>query len=171
MMPNRFQAALARVLRWEGGLVNHPNDPGGITNYGISLRFLEEKGIDVNGDGHVDAADIQSLTPEKIGPIYCSFFWCRAYDELRSEAVASYLFDMAVNMGQDRSTRIAQQAAGVPVDGKLGPQTVAALDSQPQALALGNLKALRAQFYRDLAARKPALSVFLKGWLRRAAEA
>jgi lysozyme family protein len=168
-MSPRFQAAIRRVLRWEGGLSDNPNDPGGRTNYGISLRWLEHNGIDVDGDGQVSAKDVDALTPEKASVLYRRYFWSPELDLLASDDVAIYVFDMNVNMGQDRAARIAQEAAGVGVDGKLGPKSVAAMNSLDQAALLAKMRELRASFYRNLAARKPALAVFLRGWLKRAA--
>lgn len=168
-LSKRFPLAMQHVLRWEGGLSDNPADPGGRTNYGVSLRWLEHRGIDVNGDGQVSAADVDALTPEKASILYRRYFWNEALDQLESDAVAIYLFDMMVNMGEDRAVRIAQEAAGAQVDGKLGPKSLASINKLDQAALLLRLRELRAQFYMNLAASKPALAVFLRGWLKRAA--
>ena len=82
-MKENFQDALQITLRWEGGLVDHPADPGGLTKWGVSLRFLRAIGVDLNGDGTVDGRDIRSLTHEQRDAIYRDHFWdrCRC-DEL-----------------------------------------------------------------------------------------
>ena len=169
----RFESALNRVLRWEGGLVNNPADPGGWTNYGISLPWLESQGVDVDGNGRVDAEDIKNLSRAKAAQLYRSLVWDVAYDQLSDDAVAGYVFDMEVNMGQRRAHLIAQRAAlalgaSLGVDGTLGPKSVTALNSVPPAALLAKMRELRRDFYRNLVKRKPALGVFLAGWLRRA---
>ena len=58
-MQDIFGLAHAFTAKWEGGFVNHPNDPCGATNYGVSLRWLKDDGIDVNGDSRIDLADIR----------------------------------------------------------------------------------------------------------------
>jgi lysozyme family protein len=160
---------MEHVFRWEKGLADNPNDPGGRTNFGISFRWLEEHGIDIDGDGAVTPKDIDALTPERASSLYARFFWSPALDKLRDDVVAIYVFDMGVNMGQDRAVRIAQEAAGVEQDGRLGPRTIAALNAVEAHALLERLREIRSQFYRRLAARKPALAVFLRGWLSRAA--
>ena len=175
-MTTRFERAFQQLLKWEGGLVHNPADPGGWTKFGVSLRWLQTVGVDITGDGVVDERDIKALTPAKAEGLYHKFFWDDEYDRLQSDAVALYVFDMDCNMGQDRAHRIAQEAANalgarLTVDGKLGPKSVAALNAVDQAALLERMRELRSTYYRNLATQKPALAVFLKGWLDRAAHA
>jgi lysozyme family protein len=165
----RFLRAMAKVFAWEGGFVDNPKDPGGATKYGISLRWLQGEGIDIDGDGKVDAADVKALDVEKAEELYHAHFWRAAYDQIRDEGVASYVFDMAVNMGHERAHQIAQEACGAVADGQLGPRSVEALNAQDPKVLSRKMRDLRATFYRDLAKKKPALAVFLRGWLARAA--
>lgn len=172
MQSRRFERALEHVLRWEGGYGEHPSDPGGATNFGISLRWLEGQGVDIDGDGDVDADDIRRLTKEAAGSLYHQFIWDAAYDQLRSDSCALYVFDMDVNCGEHRAHSIAQQSANalgaaLMVDGKLGPKSVAAMNTLDQAALLAEMRHRRELFYLDLCARKPGLRVFLRGWLRR----
>lgn len=174
-MASFFEQAIEVVLKHEGGLANNSADPGGITNYGISLRFLEESGIDIDGDGDIDADDIKALTPDTAKPLYYSHFWLPGgYDRLGDPMVATKIFDMSVNMGLSRAHIIAQTAANtcgasLVCDGVLGPKSVAAICSiEPQKYLLAVCDE-QSNFYKRLSTQKPALKVFLWGWLHRAA--
>jgi lysozyme family protein len=121
----------------------------------------------------VDADDIRRLTRERAIGLYHQLIWDATYDQLRDDAVALYIFDMDINMGEKRAHTIAQRAAvdlgaSLVVDGKLGPKSVAALNALDPAALLARMRELRVAFYNDLVARKPALQVFQRGWLRRA---
>ena len=176
-----FEKAIEIILQHEvgpkwrtGGYVNHPSDPGGATKYGISLRWLESKGIDIDGDGDVDIDDILALSQDASEQLYFEHFWLPPYRTLRDHYVATKVFDMAVNMGHDRAHKLAQQACNrlgseLLVDGDLGPLSCAELDRYDASEMLHALCEVQAAFYTDLTERKPKMRVFLKGWLRRAA--
>lgn len=180
--------AIPRTIGLEGGLVDNPHDPGGITDYGVSLRFaLQEAQIhpdlipllDIDHDGQVTPADIRSLTVEEATSIYWATIWEPGpYKALVPREVAWKVFDIAVNTGPMRAGRILQQALNarhqaVVIDGDIGPATIqAVLRENVRDGGAGLLRALRtcqAEFYRGLAAQNPDLATFLKGWLRRAA--
>jgi hypothetical protein len=74
-MTNTFDLAQAFTEPAEGGLVDHPNDPGGLTNLGVSLRFLKDEGIDIDGDGVISRADIYAMTPGKTKAVFRRAFW------------------------------------------------------------------------------------------------
>ena len=165
-----FERAHAFTSKWEGGFSDHHADPGGTTNFGISLGFLRAQGLevgDIDGDGDIDAEDIRALTGEDAARLMRREFW----DALGLDSVkplcAAVVYDTAVNMGPVFARRAAQQALGVKADGVWGPVTRAALatcDDRKTAAAMCHVRRAR---YVALAREKPALAVFLRGWLRR----
>lgn len=173
---SHFDKAIQVILHHEGGLADNPNDPGGITVYGISLRFLEANNIDIDGDGDSDADDIRALIkqPDLAVKIYHDIIWkVGNYDRFNDFYVATKLFDIDVNAGRHRASIIAQEAANLcgarlMVDGKVGPKSVEAINAIDPKTYVEAVKKKQAAFYRDLAMRKPSLAEFLKGWLYRA---
>lgn len=179
--PKAFEDAIKTTLKHEGGFVDDPVDPGGATNFGVSLRFVrgELEGtkigdieFDLTGDGKVGADDIKNMTREMAIAVYFQAFWDQRYEELSGPLAAKY-FDLSVNMGKGQATKLVQRAciaAGKPVDvdGGLGPQTMTALKEANQTCVLAALRSEAAGFYRVLIARKPVNKRFEKGWLKRA---
>jgi lysozyme family protein len=184
-MFSSFDEAVKTVLKHEGGYVNDPHDPGGATNYGISLRFLKATGDlevgDVDHDGDIDQKDIACMTPAEAERIYRKYWWDRYdYEAVPDQEVATKIFDMAVNMGPAEAHRIVQRAvnavasATLAVDGIFGPGTREALSEAIERFGgervLAALRERQKDFYVDLVARKPDLGRYLAGWLTRAAE-
>ena len=174
----RFEDSIAYVLSNEGLYSNHPRDPGGPTMWGISLRFLQAEGVDIDGDGDVDIEDIRALTRTDAIILYAQKFWKPlGLDRVDSQAVATRVFDMAVNMGVVRAVKIAQCAYNALVhgeddrlleDGKLGPKTRRALNSVDPVKMMGSLRQHHEKFYVQLVKSHPDLEVFLEGWRNRA---
>jgi lysozyme family protein len=166
-----FELAIPIVLRHEGGYVNAEGDPGGATNFGISLRWLKEQGLagDINHDGDVDINDIKAMTVDDAKAIYRTYWWDKyGYGNILAQAVANKVFDMAVNLGAPRAHKMVQQALDLPQDGILGPESLNGLNTQPSLQLILSLQNIQAQFYRDLVASNPARQKFLNGWLNRA---
>lgn len=173
MMAHRFAG------KWEGELVDHPSDPGGITNYGISLRWLRSEGLDVGDidcDGDIDADDIRALTPALAAALFKSKFWDAYRLGELPQLTATCHYDCAVNTGPRQATLLTQRACNslvgpygskLLVDGLFGPKTRAFLTTNATPKLAETMIALREDFYRDLVARKPKLAVFEKGWLNR----
>lgn len=171
--------AIARVLAHEGGLTDHKSDPGGITNFGISLRFLKSLNLDIDHDGDVDADDIRHLSLDQAKLIYKKEFWDRYNYRLFPENVAIKLLDTSVNMGPSQSHKILQQALWghgyqVAVDGVLGAQSRSAVDAifQSNRLAtnvlLPTMRVLQHAYYNRLIEKNPKLAAFNGGWTKRA---
>jgi lysozyme family protein len=172
-----FNKAIEITLGHEGGYVNHPNDPGGATQYGISLRFLKSESPllgDVDNDGDVDADDIKKMTRAQATEIYRKHFWDKyGYSQFSSQDVANKVFDMCVNMGSRQAHKLLQRACCANLqhcndDGLIGPKTLAASNCCNSEALLTSLRSEQAGFYRTLAAAKPKFNAFKKGWLRRA---
>lgn len=188
----QFSKSIDTILEHEGGLIDHPDDPGGVTNYGISLRWAlrEHRAVagdslfDVDGDGDVDGDDIRALDPDTAKLIYRFSIWdAHNYALLFDQNVATKVFDMTVNMGPIQSHKNAQRACiavGRPVkdDGIIGPRTLAAINGADPGEVLASMRSEMAGFYRALIMRNSALikeghnvhdfSKFENGWLRRA---
>ena len=175
-----FDAAVAVVLAHEGGFVDDPADPGGATNWGVSLRFARAQGasidFDIDHDGDVDVDDIRAMPRETAIEVYRVDWWDR-YGFPRfplPEAVAVKTFDTAVNMGPRRAIRILQECCtdqGQPVaeDGILGAQTADAAAACDATALLADYRRRQAALYQLIARNNPGQRRFLNGWLARAA--
>lgn len=177
-----FELAIPPVLDHEGGWVNDPNDHGGATNWGVSLRYLiainavkSHPELDLNHDGQIDWHEVQAMTKEEASSIYKSDWWdAFHYGQINDQRVATKILDMSINMGHTRAHKMVQQAlnsCGKPVgiDGALGNLSFAAINQTDPAGFLHILCQVQASFYRAIVAHDPNQSKFLKGWLRRAA--
>lgn len=147
---NAFETALARVLAHEGGYVNDPKDPGGETKYGISKRAYPE-------------VNIKALTKAQAGELYRRDYWDAIKGDQLHPAVAFQVFDAAVNHGVSWASRTLQRAVRVTVDGKIGPQTIAAVENVGPAATIEAFNDYRERYYRKL----PTFQRFGKGWLAR----
>lgn len=152
-----YQTAVERVLAHEGGYVNHPSDPGGATNYGITQRVAREWGY----TGHM--RDLPRATAVQI---YRKQYWDTVRGDDLPFAVAFQVFDAAVNHGVGNATRWLQRAAGVKDDGKIGPVTLAAVRAIPPAALVLAFNEIRLKFYASLS----TFGTFGRGWSRRLAD-
>lgn len=176
----KFDSAVKFMLANEGGLIDHPADPGGITNYGISLRFLRalspEKLRRYGLFDPVTEKDIREMTIDQAILIYRGEFWEAApFEKIQNQVLCNYIFDCCVNLGIGQGVKIAQRATWAAMktrgyikdDGEMGSKTVQAIN-QCSFMLLPPLLAVRAGFYRLLAEKNPANKEFLDGWLNRA---
>jgi len=175
-----FEQADKFRAKWEGGLTDNSSDPGGITKYGVSLRWLKSVGHDVDNDGDVDADDIRALTPDQAGELFKDRFWDAYKLDDFPDATGMALYDAMVNTGPVQAVKFLQRAGnfypGIVLrdDGVVGQKTRDAVASiatdlaSDVALAMRCIKERKA-FYVRLSQQKPSLSVFLKGWLNRSA--
>ena len=152
MSQSSFDKAVDFVLAQEGGLVDDPQDPGGITNRGISQKAHP-------------LLDIKALTLEDCKQLYREDYWNKIRGDELPPALAVVVFDAAVNQGPHAAIRMLQQAVGVNDDGILGPKTLAAA-SAAGSMVLAELVARRMVAY----GLNPKFTRFGLGWSRRLAE-
>jgi len=171
----RFQHAVSVVLLHEGGFSDDKEDRGGDTNFGISLRYLRDIKIDVDGDGDIDGQDIRRLTRNKAISIYKKYWWDKyGYNNIKNIDVATKIFDMSVNMGSKQSHKIVQRSLNtlgflILVDGKFGINTLSAVNRCDSKKLLNIMRHQCASFYFILIKKHPVLAKFKNGWLKRAA--
>ena len=160
-MLSNFPVSFALVLKSEGGFSNHRNDPGGMTNLGVTRNVWKEW---VNRD--VDETEMRSLTPELVTSLYKQRYWdaCKCSDLILGIDYA--VFDCAVNMGPGRAAKLLQAALGVKADGIIGRATIAAATAADPVELLEAFSLGKEAFYQSL----PTFSTFGKGWLNRVAK-
>lgn len=164
-----FRRALPVIRKWEGGTVNHPRDPGGLTKWGISLRFLRSlrrfgmKVADLNGDGLINGKDILDMSEAQCHRLYYDHFWAEVDANELPDGVSLLVFDCAVNQGPGRAKRFLQKAARVKADGIIGPITMRAIHSASPCQLMRDFSVRRALHYSGLA----TFVVFGTGWLNR----
>jgi lysozyme family protein len=157
-MANNFQECLVKVLKHEGGFVNHPKDPGGMTNLGVTKKVWEE------WIGHeADEKAMRELTPALVGPMYEMKYWRTSYCEKLPRGLDLLVFTMAVNSGSGRSVKLLQDAIGVVADGVIGPNTMAKINEANVEVLIDKFSEARTSFYKGL----KTFPVFGKGWLSR----
>ena len=160
MAASNWKQAFEQMLASEGGYVNHPSDPGGMTNLGVTKRVWEEwVGRESN------EKEMRSLTPEMVEPLYKRKFWDACKCDDMPTGVDYLVFDFAVNAGCGRSAKILQTAVGVPADGGIGPITLAAVKAQDPVEQVEKFSQAKEDFYRSL----NTFETFGKGWLNRVA--
>ena len=160
-MKENWQTCLQHVLKSEGGYVNHKDDPGGMTNLGVTKRVWEE------WVGHaVDEQTMRNLTPDLVAPLYKKRYWDAVRADDLPSGVDFVVFDCAVNSGVGRASKFLQQAAGVTDDGKIGPGTLQAVMAKDPKELVDAFCDQRQAFLEAL----PTFATFGKGWSRRVAE-
>ena len=160
-MQENYDKCLKAILHHEGGYVNHPKDPGGETNLGVTKRVYEEFG---------GTKDMKELTVEDVAPIYKKGYW----DKMKGDDLPSGLdlcvFDFGVNAGPGRSAKYLQTMIGTVADGGIGPNTLKAVDAYVEEHGIEkvveNFQEARQGYYEKLS----TFDTFGKGWTRRVTE-
>jgi len=160
-MNTNWDACFSHLIKHEGGFSDHPLDPGGMTNLGVTQQVWE------NWVGHsVTEQEMRDLTPEKVKPLYKDVYWDRVKGDKLPSGVDYCVFDAAVNSGVRRASQWLQAALGVAADGSIGPRTIAAAIATPPVATITNFCAQRLHFLQGLS----TWSTFGKGWGRRVSE-
>ena len=158
-MLKTFDEIIEQVLEHEGGYVDDPTDSGGETKYGISKKAYPNE-------------DIKALTVERAKELYKRDYWDRFKVDNLPDRIRHIYFDMCVNMGGGRATKILQEACNsknsykIDVDGGIGKNTIKASAN----LEDFRLRAYRVMFYAELVMKKPNQMKFWVGWFRRSCE-
>ena len=163
MSSQNFETSLPFILRWEGGYVNHRNDPGGPTNRGITQKVYDAWRLRQG----MQQRDVQLLEETEMRAIYEAGYWIPPRCDLLKSQLDLVQFDTAVNMGVGRAVRFLQGVAGCAVDGDFGPGTERAVAGCDHGSAMAAYCDAREQFYRRLVEKDSKFGVFLKGWLNR----
>ena len=160
-MKENYEHCLEMILHHEGGYVNHPKDPGGETNLGVTKRVYEE---------HGGEKDMKDLTVEDVAPIYKKSYWDRVKGDDLPAGLDLCVFDFGVNAGTGRAAKYLQRMIGTTVDGGIGPNTLKALhtfvDNESLEYAIDTYQSNRQAYYEKLS----TFDTFGKGWTRRVME-
>ena len=160
-MKSNYDKCLETILHHEGGYVNHPKDPGGETNLGVTKRVYLE---------HGGTKDMKDLLVEDVAPIYKKGYW----DKMKGDELPSGLdicvFDFGVNAGPGRSAKYLQTMIGTVADGGIGPNTLAKLKEYVEKhgieKCIEDFQGARQDYYEKLS----TFATFGKGWTRRVDE-
>jgi lysozyme family protein len=184
-----FDLFFPKLIKHEGGFVDHPSDPGGATNYGITIGTFRQYGWDKDGDGFITVDDLRLISLDDAYFIYQNFFWDKVLGNyIKNQQLAELIADFYINAPYV-SIRVLQKVLNdsfkkqLSIDGILGKQTLEALNSVPQKALFDEFKAARIDYYKYRAGESSVLveffksigagsdskyAVFLKGWLKRA---
>ena len=158
-MEANFFYSLSLILHHEGGFVDHPEDPGGATNKGITHKTYAE----FLGRPLEDVDELKNISEEHVQEIYKKNYWDRVMADELDTGLDLATFDWAVNSGPGRPARVLQSLVGAKEDGVIGPKTMARIKDTDTVVLLNALAKNRADYYRSL----KTFDTFGKGWLRR----
>ena len=173
-MSKKFTKALKKTLGHEGGYVNDAVDSGGKTNYGITIAVARAHGY---------KGDMKDIPIELVEEIYKKSYWDpNKLDEIDSQLVCEKVFDIGVNMGIVTAAKILQNTYNIlnkneslgknlVVDGKIGPNTLSALNKiikKDEKYVLYILSAYQAKRYIEICEKKETQERFIRGWIKRA---
>ena len=157
-MRQNFEQCMGWLLEHEGGYINHPSDPGGETNFGVTRAVYEQYAGRQVMDG-----EMEGLTHDDVYPIYRENYWNRVRGDDLPSGVDWSVFDWGVNSGTSRAAKALQRIAGVEQDGGIGPMTLQAVLEVEPAEIVEQMHHMRDGFYRSLS----TFDTFGRGWIRR----
>ena len=168
MARSRFDICLDEVLRQEGGYVDHPSDPGGATNMGITRKTLARWRL-VSPWWSLPKSAVMDLQRPEAAKIYRASYWDRISAGQLPDGLDLVLFDFAVNSGPDRAIRTLQAELDVAADGQVGPLTLGAVETYARRKGLGALIGALCDRRLAFLNRLPTFAAFGRGWTNRVA--
>ena len=156
--------ALELTLKFEGGFVDHPSDPGGATNKGITQRTYNSFRI----KKRLATKSVKFITDTEVHEIYEIMYWKPCKAEVMKLPSAVVQFDTAVLFGVGGAIKFLQEALGVTADGIFGTGTATALQANNNKQTANEIIDKRIAFHKKRVAEKPSQKVFLNGWVNRA---
>ena len=160
-MKSNYDKCLETILHHEGGYVNHPKDPGGETNLGVTKRVYQE---------HGGTKDMKDLLVEDVAPIYKKGYWDKIKGDDLPGGLDLCVFDFGVNAGPGRAAKFLQQMIGTTVDGGIGPNTLAKVEEyvreNGEHETVKKYQEMRQKYYEQLS----TFATFGRGWTRRVEE-
>lgn len=157
-MHKNFDKCLSMLLHHEGGFVNHPKDPGGMTNLGVTKKVYEAW-----VGKEVDEETMRGLTFVDVAPLYKKKYWDKVRGDDLPSGVDWCAFDWAVNSGSGRPAKAIQRAVGATADGAIGPMTLQSVMNNDPEMIIGSVYDQRQKFYESL----KTFETFGRGWTRR----
>ena len=152
-----------KIIQREGG---YTFDQGGHTKYGITIPFFS-----VFLGRTATETDIRNLTADSAKAVYAKYFRQINIDSIKNENLLDLIFDFAVNAGEGKALKELQKAAGAAQDGKVGPATLAAIESKGYAQVYYALLQQRFLFWAELASKSPEKYLkSLPGWVNRGSQ-
>jgi lysozyme family protein len=174
-MPD-YRDAIKKVLQHEGGFVNHPNDKGGPTNWGVTQKTYNEYMSKITGRPYQSTLDeIKSMPIGNAINIYKFLYWDKmSGDKIKKYAIAAAIFDQAINRGTTAAVKQAQRVLknnfnypSIAEDGVAGAGTLTALNTIDEAKFLNSYLQESILAYKKIVQNNPTQTVFLNGWLKR----
>lgn len=160
-MKHNADISIRKILGHEGGYVNHPSDPGGATNLGITIATFRRY---IKRDGTI--ADLKALTIQQAVVVYKAQYWDKVRGDELPSGVDYTVADFAVNSGPHRAAVYLQKALGVTQDGAIGPNTIAAARAADPKKVIRKINADRLAFMKRIR-RGELWKTFGRGWQRR----
>lgn len=155
------------ILKWEGGMVNDPDDLGGLTNMGVTFKtyksYCRRKGYPSPTEDR-----LANLSMDEFTDILKTMYWdaCKA-DNIESQSVANAIVDWAWNSGTATAVKEVQKVLGVKADGIIGNITLSAINSRSPLPLFGQIQQSRIAYIDRICNSRPANNKFRRGWINR----
>lgn len=163
----KIELLVPKLLKWEGGFVNHTNDKGGATNKGITIDTYKYYRIR-KGLSTPTVEDLKNISDKEWMDVLKTSYWDKwKADNISNQSIANLLVDWHWGSGV-YGIKYPQQVLGVDADGIVGVKTLSAINGYPnQEELFQKLWNRRKLHFEDIVKRDPSQKVFLKGWMNR----